>query len=94
MRILTGLCFFYQKIILPSVVFSVILPLMFQNYVDFFTGTGISFMILLPTMQYLTYEIRKPGEYFFYYNLGLSKMILWITTISIGAVSGISIALI
>ncbi|CAM4097716.1 hypothetical protein SAMN06265348_103478 [Pedobacter westerhofensis] len=91
---LTGLCFFYQKIILPSVVFSVMLSLMFQKYVDFFTGAGISFMILLPVMQYLTYEIRKPGEYFFYYNLGLSKLILWITTISISAVSGISIALI
>lgn len=94
MRILTGLCFFYQKIIIPSLIFSVILPLLFQQYTGFFTGAGISFMILLPTMHYLTYEIRKSGEYFFYYNLGLSKLMLWITTISSGAILGISLMLV
>jgi hypothetical protein len=27
--------------------------------------------------QYIIYETKNPNEYYFYYNLGLSKYILW-----------------
>ena len=86
MRILVGLCFFYQKLILPTIIISVLLSLLLMARTDFFVGTGIGFMILLPTIHYFSYDIRKPGEYFFYHNLGLSKLTLWATTIGFGVI--------
>jgi hypothetical protein len=89
MRILNGLSFFYQKLILAPLILSVILSLLLMPRAYFFTGTGIAFIILFPAFHYFTYEIRKPHEYFFYYNLGLSKPVLWTVTISAGFLIGI-----
>jgi len=94
MGIFAGLAFFYQKIIIPSLAFSVVMPLFFLRHSDFFPGAGVAFTILLPTMHYLTYEVRKPQEYYFYYNLGLSKLTLWITTVGMGAIIGLSLTVI
>lgn len=54
-----------------------------------FKGVGFSFVFLTPVFQYLTYEIRNPNEYFFYYNLGLSKLVLWTSTLVISLIIGL-----
>lgn len=58
-----------------------------------FKGVGFSFVFLTPVFHYLTYEIRNPNEYFFYYNLGLSKLILWTSTLVISLIIGLIIIL-
>jgi len=31
-------------------------------------------------MQYFIYELRNKGVYYFYFNLGISKIQLWVST--------------
>lgn len=89
MRILYGLCFFYQKLIVPSLVISFVLSFFMMKRVDLYAGIGISFIFLTPVFHYFIYEIRNPNEYYFYYNLGLSKLLLWTNTIIISLIVGL-----
>jgi hypothetical protein len=83
MRIVHGLFYFYLKLIIPSVLLSTFLSLWMLGFADLSTGIGISFLFLLPVFQYLVYELRNPGEYYFYYNLGLRRSWLWRITVAI-----------
>ncbi|SDL79061.1 hypothetical protein SAMN04487898_12521 [Pedobacter sp. ok626] len=89
MRILYGLCFFYQKLIIPSLVISIVLSFLMMKVIDLYVGIGISFIFLTPVFHYLIYEIRTPNEYYFYYNLGLSKIVLWTNTIIVSLIVGL-----
>lgn len=89
MRIVHGLRFFYQKLIIPSLVLSVLLAYFVLGLGKLCSGTGISFIFLTPVFHYFTYELRRPNEYYFYYNLGLSKSVLWLSTIGISLVIGL-----
>jgi hypothetical protein len=84
MRIIHGLFYFYLKLIIPSLLLSTFLSLWMLGFAELSTGMGISFLFLLPVFQYLVYELRNPGEYYFYYNLGLSRSWLWRITLAIG----------
>lgn len=88
MRIFTGLCLFYKKIIIPPLLLSIILSFLLLPRPYLFIGTGTAFILLFPTIHYFTYEIRKPREYYFYYNLGLGKLMLWTTTIGLSFLTG------
>ncbi len=44
-------------------------------------NAGFAYLFVLPLFHYMTYEYRNPDEYYFYHNLGISKMFLWIATI-------------
>lgn len=88
MREFKGLWFFYQKLIIPSLTISVLLALLSLKLVDFNVGIGFSYIILTPLFHYFIYEIQHPDEYYFYYNLGLSKGSLWICTFIISSLAG------
>jgi hypothetical protein len=45
--------------------------------------------LFAPFFHFAIYEIRNPNEYYFYYNLGLSKTVLWISTIAISFCIGL-----
>jgi len=83
MRIIKGLWYFYQKLIIPSLTISVVLALFSQGYVSILFGIAFSYAILTPFVHLYSYEIDSPQEYYFYYNLGLSKTTLWANTLSI-----------
>ena len=93
MRIVHGLWFFYQRLVVPSLVLSVLLSYFIMERSDFVAGVGISFVFLTPVFQYFTYEVKNPNAYYFYYNLGLSKVVLWITTIVVSLVFGLILTL-
>ena len=57
-------------------------------------STGAAFMFIAPLFQYFIYEISHPGEYYFYFNMGLSKLILWICTLAISFCIGLILILI
>lgn len=89
MRIVYGLYFFYQKLIIPSITLSLVLSYFSMERSNFYAGAGISFIFLTPTFHYFTYEIKNPNEYYFYYNLGLSKLILWTSTMILSTIIGL-----
>jgi len=91
MNLILGIWIFYRKLIVPTLLLSVLIcfvgGLIGGSYsLKWF---GFSYMILTPLFQYFIYEIRNKNEYFFYYNLGLSKPILWASSISISLVFGL-----
>lgn len=94
MHIARGLFFFYKKITLPALLLSILLSLFGMDFMNLSSGVGISFMFLLPLFHFLSYEIRYANEYYFYHNLGLSRLILWIYTILIGFIVGLMLILI
>ncbi|KQK24630.1 hypothetical protein AR438_15715 [Chryseobacterium aquaticum] len=74
---------FYRKLLIPTVLFSVLLT--FQLGFSFETF-GLSFIVLLPCFHYFIYELRLKNEYYFYANFGFSKLFLWIFTLSFGLI--------
>jgi len=41
----------------------------------------ISFYCFALLFHYIVYEVRYKNEYYFYYNLGLSKLSLWVSNL-------------
>ena len=89
MRIVYGLWLFYQKLIIPSLVVSIALSYLMSGTSHLLLGTGIIYIFITPTFHYLTYELKNPNEYYFYYNMGLSKLILWTNTLVVSTVIGL-----
>jgi hypothetical protein len=88
MRKFKGVYFFYQKVLIPSIAFSLLLSLFSLPFTKFNVGLGSSYIIVAPVIHYFTYDIRNPDEYYFYFNLGLSKIVLWSCTLLISSVLG------
>ena len=82
MREIKAFWFFYQKLMLPSIALSLLLSAFSMAYVKLSVGFGVSYMILTPVFHYFTYDVKNVHEYYFYFNLGLSKALLWICTIA------------
>jgi len=83
MRIITGIWLFYKKLIVPSIVMAIFIgstSLITSDSVSIHV-IGFSYLIFALFFHFVVYEIRNPNEYYFYYNLGLSKLILWISTL-------------
>ena len=96
MRILKAILIFYQKLIVPTSVFSGLLGLIgFGITGEFsFKVLGISYIILGLLFHYFVYEIRNHNEYYFYYNIGLSKLTLWVSTFILSLIIGLIFILI
>ena len=95
MRIFASIWLFYKKIIVPILSLSVLiglLGLMILGTLSF-KWIGISYIFLTPLFQYFVYEIRNPNEYYFYFNIGLNKAILWVSTISMSLIIGLILIL-
>ena len=89
MRIVYGLWFFYQKLIIPSLVVSIALSYLMAGTSHLLIGIGIVYIFFTPTFHYLTYELNNSNEYYFYYNMGLSKLSLWMSTLVISTLIGL-----
>ena len=68
---------FYRKLLIPAVGFSLLLSYLVKQNLENF---GISFLFMLPLLQYFIYEIRLKNEYVFYANFGFSRKMLWAFT--------------
>lgn len=91
MRILSAIWMFYRKLIIPAIVMSVLMGLFGLMASDSVStrSIGAAYMLFAPFFHFAIYEIRNPNEYYFYFNLGLSKMVLWISTIAISFCIGL-----
>jgi len=75
--------FFYSKILIPTVCISIGVSLM----VGFsFKSMLLSYSLFSIMLHYIMYELVYPTEYYFFYNLGFTKAILWSITLAINAV--------
>jgi hypothetical protein len=85
MRILKAIWIFYRKLILPTLILAGLLGFIgFGITGEFsFKTIGISYFIIGLLFHYFIYEIRNFNEYYFYYNVGLSRLNLWIITVSL-----------
>jgi len=74
---------FYKRLILPALLLAFLSGLFFMTFAMRFSSTavGIAYLFFACLFHYFIYEIRHSYEYYFYYNLGLSKLHLWINTI-------------
>lgn len=95
MNFLKAVVIFYQKLIVPTLLFSIIINLFGAFVVGPFSfkTLGISYVLLGLLFQFLIYEIGYSEEYYFYFNLGLNKYILWLSNLVIGLIIGIVISL-
>lgn len=86
---------FYSKLLIPVATLSFLLGLIGFPISDSyaFPGVGVGFICFTPLIHYFTYEVKNRNEYYFYYNLGLTKVALWIASILIGFAAGLTLIL-
>ena len=89
MKIFIALWIFYKKLILPSLALSILLAIIFFGPVKIISGTGIAYMFVTPFFHFLLYDLARPTEYYFYYNLGVSKLLLWVSSIIASLIVGV-----
>lgn len=93
-KIITYL-FFYYKILIPAFCISMSGGLILGVVLGFsFKILILSYILLSLVFHYIIYELKYPNEYYFYYNLGFSKVFLWTTTLGINFILTIILLLI
>jgi len=82
-RLLKNIILFQKKIFFISYIISIIIGILFGGDLK---SIGLSFLFVAPFTQYIFYEINK-NQYYYYYNLGLNKAILWFSTFVIALIN-------
>jgi hypothetical protein len=96
MRIINAIWLFYKKLIISSLSFSIIIALLGGFLLEtglLLKGIGLAYIFIAPLFHFFIYELRNENEYYFYYNLGLSKIVLWISTVLISLSIGLILML-
>ncbi|MEJ5995829.1 hypothetical protein WG904_15475 [Pedobacter sp. Du54] len=94
MHTFVALWLFYKKLILPSLVLSILLAFLGATPIKFSFGVGIAYMFLTPALHLLFYDMSRPNEYYFYANLGISKFNLWVNTVVVSLAIGLILMMI
>jgi len=96
MRIVKSFWMFYKKLVIPALAMSAAIgSIVFFSSGSFsFKWFGITYMIVVPVFHYYIYEVRNPNEYYFYYNMGISKPMLYLATLVFSSFIGLIISLI
>jgi len=84
MRLVKNIFLFQQKIFFISYTLAIVLGFIFGGYLK---SIGISFLFVSPFVHLFVYEVKNKNEYYYYYNLGLSKIVLWSSTIIIALIN-------
>jgi len=94
MRIVRSVFLFYRKLIIPSLVLSILIGMMKVINSDIKSSIGFAYIFIPLLFHYYIYEKRNKNEYYFYYNVGLSKIALWVSTFVISLFIGLIIMMI
>lgn len=73
---------------------SYMLSIVIGQYGEGKIAIGFAFLIIAPFVHFFVYEVKNKNEYYFYYNLGLSKIKLWLSTFLIAFINIILLSLI
>ena len=63
-----------------------ILASIFISGIGFYKSLFMTYTISALAVHYIIYEHRAKGEYYFYYNLGFNKWMLWVATLVLSTV--------
>ncbi len=77
------LWFFHKRIAPPALFISVLLGLTLFRSIG---AAGIIFLMMGPLWHYYIYEVRYKQEYYFYFNLGFTRLSLWVSTLILVAI--------
>ena len=77
---LKPLLFFHKRLAPPILLISILLGLAFYRNIP---AIGFIFMVLMPLWHFYIYEVRYKNEYYFYFNLGFTRLSLWLSTLVI-----------
>lgn len=90
MQKIKALFFFYRGMVLTTLVLAGMLGGIAQFTSGmFFQICGISIVMAMPLIHFFKYELQQQKDYFFYYNLGLGKPLLWVLTVLGSGFTGI-----
>lgn len=84
-RTVGGIGAFYKKILVPTLPIAILFALAGGSVAAF----GVAYLFISLNLHFFIYEILYARDYYFYYNLGLSKLNLWLATFGIGVVVGL-----
>lgn len=95
MRIVKGILIFHKKLAIHTLGVAIIVGLMgfAMSASNLLVGVGIGYILMAPLFHYFIYDVSSSNEYYFYYNLGLSKRNLWISTVVISLTVGLMVFL-
>lgn len=75
---------FFQKRIAPTALFiSALLGLLLFKS---FWAAGVVFLVMGPLWHYVIYEVRYKQEYYLYFNLGFTRLGLWVSTLLLSVI--------
>ncbi len=95
MKKMISILFFYKKLFLPTLVVALVFGFLGIMSGHFSLKTvGISYILMSLFFHYLIYEVRYPNEYYFYYNMGLSKYFLWGISFALSLIIGLVLIII
>lgn len=84
-RMTSGIWAFYRKLIVPSlsasITIGVLIFLISGSLPEATKITGFCYLIFTPVFHFFFYEVVHPNEYYFYYNMGITKLVLWLSTV-------------
>lgn len=99
MNTIITLLIFYKKLIIPASIIAVLSgfsygylailmnPSQAESIPLFSSGSAaIFYFIFSLAFQYFVYERKNGSEYYFYYNLGLSRYTLWTSNLIISVI--------
>lgn len=94
MRIIIAILIFYKKLIIPALSIAILSGFAFKYVLIAMTKTNSdliplyssgaasgAYIIFSLASQFFIYEKKNENEYYFYYNLGLNKITLWISNL-------------
>ena len=77
------LWFFQKRIAPPALFISALLGLLLFKS---FWATGLIFLAMGPFWHYFIYEVQYKQEYYFYFNLGFTRLSLWVSTLILSVI--------
>lgn len=80
LRIFKNILLFQKKIFFISYPISILIGILAGGQPKMM---GLSFLLIAPFVHYYLYDIIDKNQYYYYYNLGLSNCMLWISTFAI-----------
>jgi hypothetical protein len=88
---------FHHKLILPTLCLAVAIGVA-GYFMPFSTpiveGIGFGYFVAGPLVHYFIYEVKNENEYYFYFNKGITKIILYGTTLILNLILGSLILLV
>jgi hypothetical protein len=73
----------------PSIALSLCLGVLMGGITEFVGMAGFAYIFITPFFHLMIYDLTNPKEYYFYHNLGVSRLMLWLNTCVISLIIGI-----